>query len=238
MLIVSALCTAVGPGVTGCAWHGMGSAAGETWHRGGSGPERGGQRDDGARPDLSGTWVLNRDLSDDLRAKEREVRELAGPGAAGGATGFGRRGWGGGRAGEWGAGQEPGAGAASGRDRPGAWDLPTVFVLEQDQNSLTLITQAGERRRIYTDNRGSAVSASGGVQQEVVTAGWEDGTLVVETTTVTEERIVERYSLGSAPRQLSIDTSIQLPGRRRPVVLKRVYEPAAMDSRGHSPERP
>jgi hypothetical protein len=180
----------------------------------GIGPEAAG------RPDLSGTWVLDPGRSDDPGEAIEEARRQARAERSRGVVGLGRRG------------DERTTGDAwlsrgtRGAERALLGRLPERIGLEQGADAVTFVLPTGERRAVHTDNRGASVSASGAMDQEVVIAGWEGDTLVVETTLTSGERLVERYRLEEGPRRLRVDTLLQIPGLSEPVPLERLYEPA------------
>ncbi len=170
-----------------------------------------------ARPDLSGTWKLDKALSDNLREKLRTVMDhgrRSGE-AREGDSGRRRRD----RNHEGFEGLPPATGARI--------ELPEVLRLQQKDKRLLLTGGDGAVQTIYTDNRGATVSANGGFRQRVITAGWEGQALVIETTLPSETRLVERYHLVGSPPQLWIDTLVRMPGREMGVILKRVYGRAA-----------
>lgn len=78
---------------------------------------------------------------------------------------------------------------------------------------------------MFTDNRGVSVSASGGLQQTVSTAGWEGDVLVVETHHDNGRSIEERYHLQAASRQLQVITRLRLTPDGKIIEFRRIYEP-------------
>lgn len=184
------------------------------------------------RPDLSGSWVLNKTRSDDLQEKLRKAMadDRAGhPGEGAGrmgGMGGGMGGMGGGRRGGMGG---DGAGRARmgmrGEGAPEATRFPEALVVEHSDPLFAITNENGQRQRLFTDNRGISVSASGGLQQTVATAGWEGDVLVVETHHDNGRSIEERYRLQATPRQLQVITRLRLGPDGKIIEFRRIYEP-------------
>ena len=88
---------------------------------------------------------------------------------------------------------------------------------------LLIADENDQRRQIFTDFRGASVSVSGGAQQRVTVAGWEDGTLVVETTMDGGTRLTQRYQIDTETGQLLISSAARL-AERQPVSIRLVYD--------------
>lgn len=178
------------------------------------------------KSDLSGYWVLNRELSDDIKEKMRQIAETSGGKGRGGARGgMG----GGGRGGDGPKGMPGGAQTkdAQGGSRNGLADLmrpSRVLRISHQEPMLTITNDRGRKKTLFTDNRGTSVSASGGMNQEVSTCGWEQGALVVETTLDSGQRLIQRYELEENGEQLSIIANMQTPKPTEVVAIKQVYE--------------
>lgn len=194
------------------------------------------------KPILSGIWVLNKELSDNPHEKIRESREQTGNSksknsmeSSRGGKGSGGRG-GGGKRGGGTKNADSGVKKASGG---GQKSLPQelytflntsqILELKHEEPLLTIIVKDGKRQRVYTDFRGASVSASGGMHQKVITAGWEGDVLVVETTTDSTSYI-QRYRLVSGDNRLWVSTTILTSSLSIPVKFNRVYELAKIKS--------
>ena len=136
----------------------------------------------GGKPNLSGTWALNKDESDDPREAMREAGgDRGGPGGGGGGPRIGMGGGGGGMGGGGGWGGRGGGnggggygghrgGQQSGRENP-LDDLSTLTI-EQTASSASVTSESGRTLAQYvapaasqstsTANRGSAGAQGGG----------------------------------------------------------------------------
>lgn len=187
-----------------------------------------------SKPNLSGTWTLNKELSDNPQEKIKESRQQAGnskgnKGKGGGSGGGGRGGKGGGgkRGGAENRSQaNKGHGRRQARLPQELWTLlkaSETMKLRHEEPLITIMTKDGQRQRIYTDFRGASISASGGMQQQVTTAGWENDILVVETT-MDSGSIIQRYKLNISSRQLFVSSLILTSSLPKPVQFNRFYE--------------
>jgi len=68
------------------------------------------------------------------------------------------------------------------------------------------------------------VSASGALQGEVSTAGWEKEVLVVETTTDAGTRVLERYRLAAGGQRLLVTRELLTLQDSEPVTAETVYD--------------
>ncbi|MDD3449148.1 MAG: hypothetical protein PHF72_08990 [Gammaproteobacteria bacterium] len=192
-------------------------------------------------PNLSGTWILDEASSDDPGEMLERFRErMDKPGKSRGRMGA-ASGAGGGPAGGMRGGARAGRSRSHGRD---SMPDPQVFetlnelvsaagVLElaHKEPELMLSTDRGHSQRLYTDNRGSTISLSGGIHQVVTVAGWENGDLVVETTRDGIPRVVQRFRLIAGAGQLAVITELTPPGSSGPVTIQYIYTRAEPDGR-------
>ncbi|MPZ18484.1 MAG: hypothetical protein GEV06_11305 [Luteitalea sp.] len=159
------------------------------------------------RPDLTGQWQLNKDLSDDAQEK-LQSRGGAGEHAGRGGGGHGPGRHGGGRAEE-----------EMGPEMKEAHDLilnaPIHFVLTQDGQKVVLTEPDGHVRALPTNNRPVKVDGRD------VRTRWESNRLVSETT-VGNAKVIETYERSPSPPQLLVTVKIEMP--RRDVSLRRVYD--------------
>lgn len=179
-------------------------------------------------PNFSGRWVLNEKVSDDPRAKVKDamksMKRPRGPSQTGGVGGG--RGGGGKKGGRGHAAMDP---AGQGRGvQLGDVDYPsmskTLDIAQADPRVL-ITDEDGRVQQIYSDLRGSSISASGSLQQRVTTAGWERGALVVESTANNGQRLIQTYSLKADPRQLVVLAEITIPQLDDPIQVRQVYDP-------------
>jgi hypothetical protein len=166
------------------------------------------------RPDFSGNWILNAKASDDPREKAKEAVQASrqarggGRGMGGGSGGMGRGGgMGGGGQGRGGAGGM-GGGLSSGELSALLAPAQELHITHEDP-MLLIADENDQRQRLVTDFRGASVSASGGLQQRIATAGWEGAALVVETTTL-GKRLVQSYHIDDRTGQLVISSVAQV----------------------------
>ena len=189
-------------------------------------------------PDLTGTWVLNRDLSDK-------------PGQGGGGGG-GRREPGGGGMGRPGAGMG-GMGGGMGGGRGGGMGsgggMPDREEMERMRATMEAVVRAPERLiivkadpgLIVTDEEGVSIrlaldgtkdtGAVNGVPFESTTK-WEAGKLRVERKFKSGLKLVETYSVSVDPRLLTVSAKIEggRIGGASSRTTTRVYEPREADA--------
>ncbi len=170
-----------------------------------------------SRPDFSGQWVLNTKASDNPQEKIREAMKALQQ-ARGGGRGMG----GGGRGGGMGGGRQRRGSpdAMGGRGEIPSGELSALMATAEKldinhADPMLLITgENGQRQRLFTDFRGASVSASGGLQQRVSIAGWENAALVVESTMPGGSRQVQNYQIDASTGQLMIITAVSLPEKQ------------------------
>jgi len=191
------------------------------------------QRTSEGHPDLTGEWVLNRDLSTDARqmGEGRQGRE------AGGAP-EGHGGPGGGRPGGFGGGMRGGLPGESGRGAAGdeskmreqmeaaqrlIREAPTSMVLIYNEPKLAMAAADGRTRTLYADKR-KVKTANGNAELE---ARWDDDKLVAETK-FGSIKVVETYAVAETGDQLVVTVRIDAPGPGRggrpSPELRRVYD--------------
>ncbi len=179
------------------------------------------------KPDLSGFWVLNEELSDDPRSKMKEFKN-------GKSQGFHGRGMGGGMGGGGGGGRMDG-GPKKGGMGPSRTAMARIvrparsIKIKHEDPLLVIVDDQGRKRRIYTDNRGSSISVSGGMNQQVSTAGWERDELVVETSSVKGGRFTQRYKLEADGSRLSLTTEMAMQQATKILTIRILYD-SSMDS--------
>lgn len=174
-----------------------------------------------SRPDLTGVWLLNQKLSEDPweKLEQSRDRDWFGHGPS--------RGW---------EGRRPAAeGTSMGRGDPERrnkdidemrplWNAPRRLSLSHRDPLLEMRIDDRRTRRVYTDNRGVSVSASGASQDEVSTAGWEKDVLVVETTTDAGTQVIEHYRLAEGGQRLLVTKELLTLQDSEPVTVETVYD--------------
>ena len=185
-----------------------------------------------SRPDFTGLWSLNVDASDNPRERHEEAmqarRQSKGCGHGMG-NGSGGRGRGGGMGGGMGGGGRKSPDRMGGRGMQSSADSLSLISADEQidirhEEPMFLITDENDQRlRLFTDFRGSSVSASGGFQQRVSVAGWEGETLVVETTLNSGARLIRSYRFVDETDQLMIASVVNLP-EGRAVSYRLVYD--------------
>jgi hypothetical protein len=192
-----------------------------------------------AAPSLAGKWTLNKDQSEDARAK---MHDAGGSGGRSGGGGFGGRGGGmGGRGGGMG-GRGGGAGGPGGgfggrgggdRDADGGNDganrggsMRSFF----DPPETLAITQTAEeigvddgQRVLHLHPDGKKIKSEGGGSE--TTTKWRGNELVVETKTERGRKIDSAYMVVPEKHQLYVTSTLE--GRSgQPITVRRVYDAA------------
>jgi hypothetical protein len=162
-----------------------------------------------AKPDLSGHWILNKELSDNpqerIKAALQQARNTKGESSSGRG---GRR-----------SGQD-----SSFHKLQALLSASETLILTHKDPMLLIVTDEGRKQWISTDNRGASISANGGMQQKVTTAGWEQDILIVETTSDSGPQLIQQFKLITEMHQLLVSTAIQLPESSKAILINRVYK--------------
>lgn len=159
------------------------------------------------RPDLSGRWELNRDLSEDAKSKLESMRSSQGagghgPGRHGGFGGIFRGIFGGGQ-------------AAHAQLEEVILDAPTSFLLSQDDQKVVLTESDGRVRTLATNNRKMKVDGRD------VRTKWENNRLVSEIT-VSNAKVIETYERSPGSPRLIVTARVDMRGQQ--VTVRRVYD--------------
>jgi len=104
----------------------------------------------------------------------------------------------------------------------------SVKTLEIDHREplLTMSMEQLGKRKCYTDYRGASVSAQGGMDQEVVTCGWEGDALVIEVISSGGNRIVQRLRRLDEPLRLErISDLLVMSGGDKTLQVKQIFLP-------------
>ena len=184
-----------------------------------------------AKPNLTGTWVLNADLSENPQEELKESMRQSGNSRGGKGMG-GRGGGGGGEHGGKGNGGKRGDGNSRNKKKRRQGSLPQslhallnapeILELNHEEPLLTYITKEGQEK-VYTDFRSTSVSSSSKLNQKITIAGWENNVLIVENT-ISAGRFIQQFNLDPSSGQLWINTQIITSRLPKPVKFSRVYE--------------
>jgi len=181
-----------------------------------------------SRPDFSGRWKLNREKSDDPRAKRQEAMGSRPPGGMGG-PGMGGPMGGGSRGGPGMGGGPPGGGPGpGGGSRPDPEALKqreaalAELEIEHREPELTIADANAQRRFLYTDGRESRRDGDNGQSLEVRTR-WKDARVVVESQGG-RGKVTETYRLAAEGRELIVETRMEGQGPGGAFSFKRVYD--------------
>ena len=168
------------------------------------------------RPDITGSWILNQELSDDT---DRQVEKAIKAGG-GKIKRSGKRG--------------------KGRHRGGPADQELYDHISYDE-ALHIHSRSPEYRLVYdddfqrvfySDGRGRVASASGsatGERQDFSFAYWEDHILVVESRPRDGGTISENYSLDAGTGQLRVELLLQPLSFLEPINIVRIYDRQALN---------
>lgn len=189
------------------------------------------------RPNLSGEWTLNRDLSTNPRPPE-EGRRGGDGGRDRGGPGGGERGGFPGGFGGGGGGGFPGGGFGGGPSSADyerlreqmqeaqrlLTDAATSMVVVHADPKLVITASDGRTRTLYTDKRKQKASNGNADVQ----TRWDNDRIVAETK-VGSIKVIETYALVMEGQQLIVTAKIDVPdmgrGRDRPAQeLRRVYD--------------
>ncbi len=175
-------------------------------------------------PDLSGTWRLNKEQSDDFKSTAWPSRAPSGPGGGSGRGGVhigGRRGGGGG-----GEASDPELAAA----------LQTLVIDHKDPR-LSITDALGRVRVVYTDGRKTEEEHSHGGTTKVE-AQWKDGRVEIVSKPESGSKRTEDFSVAADHSQLRV--TIKLEGERGAATIHLVYNalPAGAPTPSTNPAKP
>jgi hypothetical protein len=172
--------------------------------------------------DLSGTWKLNRDASDDPRKKMEEARDQSGGSGGGSGGGGGGSGMGGHHGGHRGGGRSGGDGSQSG----GAFEPPSgvdELHIEHRDPKLVITDGAGREHVLYTDGRKIEEERSLGGTTKIY-ARWKDGHVVIETDPEHGATYTETYAVTADRKQLTVTLKLKARGRMPAMEIRKVYD--------------
>lgn len=196
----------------------------------------------GGKPNLSGTWVLNKDESDDARQKLADARGSSGQG------GGQRPGWGGGQGGGqggggvWGPGGSGyprgggGGGGGQGQRSRGSGEAMedlSQLTIAQTESAVNVTSETGHLLATYPASNQSQSgsssgdsSGSGSSKNANPTVEWKDNQLVVTEQRERGGSTTRTYELSPDGSQLYVTTTLQNPRFKNPVTIRFVYDPA------------
>ena len=184
------------------------------------------------RKNILGAWRLNRDESDDPKAKSNQ-RKVNDPNSTRGSSGP-RVGWpGGGMGGPGMGGQRPNNGSQkdTDADRERYLELidPSVRLRMERKNDtdpqVTMFGDQGRKTIFYTD--GKKPDAPAGVGTDVVEAKWDDGRLVSESSLPKKGSLKRTYELAPDGLQLWEEVEMVTGKDKNPARFRFVYDAVA-----------
>ncbi len=175
-------------------------------------------------PNIAGTWVLNREDSDDPREEIQEAMQSGG-GSGGGQQGGRTRG---GSSGSRPTGtRDPGSVGASPEQRQQiqrimqeAARAAQRLVIEQSDSTVLVTTDRGQRM-LFPDDRKIEATAPNGVEMQIKTK-WDGDKLKVETRWEGGVKVTEEYEIKDD--QLNLNMRIESTRPRMRVRFKLVYD--------------
>jgi hypothetical protein len=209
----------------------------------------------GGKPNLSGTWALNKDASDDPREAMQQAGNSGGNGnggyggRGGGGGGTGGGGWGGGGQRGGGGGTNGGGGRRGGQNGSGGgMNNLSKLTIEQTASSAKVTGESGNVLALYSASQpapanssaasssspatNSSTNGSGGSSGDSDTAGalpaaqWQGTQLVAVTPGRRQGSTTRTYELSPDGKQLYVTTKIDSPRFQKPVTFRLVYDPA------------
>lgn len=174
--------------------------------------------------DLTGTWKLNREASDDPKQKlEEAARNAPPPSSGGGGRGHGMHHGGGSAPSPDGGRPEHAAGA--GADGPTLMKGLDVLTIEHHDPKLVITDSLGREHVLSTDGR--KVEEEGARGKSVIEAQWKDGHVVVHWEPEHGPSVTEAYAVTADGTQLTVTMQLDAKGRMPAVTIRRVYDSAS-----------
>ena len=169
-----------------------------------------------AAPALNGRWTLDKEKSEDGRAKMQEAWRARGGGVRGGPGGGGPGGgFGGGRPGGPGGPGGGGGGDAFRETMRSLVEAPPSLTITQTAAEVTIIEEDGRFRALHPDRKEYRGTAG-----EKIETRWDGARLVVETKGERGPKLVETFEGGAD--ELVMVSRVE-GGRGEPVSVRRVY---------------
>jgi hypothetical protein len=204
----------------------------------------------GGKPNISGTWALNKDESDDPRTAMEQAGNSGGNGnggggrygAGGGSGNGGGGGWGGGGGQHGGGGGADGGGGRRGGQNSsgGGMNNLSQLTIEQTASSAKVTGESDNVLALYSGSEpapasssaasssNSSGSASGDSETATAppVARWQGSQLVAVTPGRRQGSTTRTYELSPDGKQLYVTTKIDNPRFTKPVTFRLVYDPA------------
>lgn len=185
------------------------------------------------RPDFSGTWKLNKELSENPRDKlmeQRKNREYGG----GRPPDGGDVARGGGGLGRGGTGEGVGRDGIQERLKAMTERIQSIEI-DHREPQLELRFADGHERTIYTDGRTSEDDFESGIFE--AKGKWKSGSQVfVKAESSYGGKLTETYELSENGQQLYVTTKIEGDGRRPNLTFRRVYDKALIAATTGDPD--
>jgi len=189
-------------------------------------------------PNLSGTWRLDKDASDDPKKVMEEARAAApGGGGSGGGGGHGGGGHGhggggsgamggmgssGGSGGRHGSGSGPGGQSGTSGPDPEMLAALETLTISHAEPMLTIQAASGRERVVFTDGRVIEEERSHGGKTKVE-AQWKDGRIQIVSKSETGTKVTEAFSITADGAHLTVTTTME-GGRMGTVTIRRIYD--------------
>jgi hypothetical protein len=173
---------------------------------------------------LAGSWVLNRDESDDPRSRMRGSRG----GGQGGNHPYGGGGMGGGWGGHHGGGSRQGGNDADHERMQELLRPANALTIAQKDGEFDLSDDQNRKSEIFTDGRKLEKSKDPNNQQYA--AKWEDYKLVVEEKGARGGKIERAFEISTSTGQLYETVNLTMGRDNRQTTFRYVYDPASAAS--------
>jgi hypothetical protein len=173
--------------------------------------------------DLSGSWKLNREASDDPKQVIQEAAKNAPPRASDGGRGHGMHGM------HHHGGTSPSEGGGPERDAGAMPDVETLMAgldalkIEHHDPKLLITDSLGHEHVLYTDGR--KIEEQGDTSGKTkIRAQWTDGHVVVKWEPEHGPTVTETYWVTADGKQLTVSMQFEGRGRMPKVTIRRVYD--------------
>lgn len=171
---------------------------------------------------LTGSWTLNKDLSDDpAKALENLQAERRGGFGGGGRMPGGMGGRGGGMGGGR-SGMDPEEMREMRTRMSRATESPAKLTITHGDGSITFSEGAGRSQTLTTNNKKEKKTFDN--QTVEIKTKWDHGRLVKETSLGDGMTLTETYSLDPETRRLNVQLKFTNSRMPRPLTLRRVYD--------------
>ncbi len=191
----------------------------------------------GGKPNLSGSWVLNKDQSDDARQQIEQARGSSSQSGQQPRMGGGGGGWGHGQGYPGGNGGGNGSGGGrrqSGNAGPDPLDELSQLTIDQTKSSVNVTGVTGQNLATYPapsqpQSKSSSSDSSDGASSAPPppTVQWKNSQLVVTEQQGRRGTTTRTFELSPDGRQLVVTTIIDNPRFKNPATIRFVYDPAS-----------